>query len=67
MPSKLEAKELKYIHGHVVGQEPTDQREHFYMCEECGQAVDMRSLYQVLHHEESGHKPMSEAQLSETG
>ena len=40
--------------------------EDFYVCAACGQAVDMRSLFQVLHHEEECHKPLSEVELVET-
>jgi len=32
-----------------------EEHEHFYVCSECGQNVDMRDLGQVLHHEDSGH------------
>jgi RNA polymerase-binding transcription factor DksA len=36
----------------------SDEAEHYYVCEECGQAVDMRRLGDVLHHEEPGHYPL---------
>lgn len=32
--------------------------EHFYVCEACGQAVDMRKLGDVFHHEEPEHEPL---------
>lgn len=32
--------------------------EHFYICEACGQAVDMRRLGDVLHHEKADHDPL---------
>ena len=32
-----------------------DEAEHFYVCPECGSAVDMRRLGDVFHHEEPGH------------
>lgn len=35
-----------------------DEAKHFYVCEACGQAVDMRRLGGVLHHEEPGHDPL---------
>ena len=35
-----------------------DEAEHFYICDACGQAVDMRKLGDVLHHEEPGHDPL---------
>lgn len=44
------------ITGKRVGGEPDDEAEHFYICAECGQAVDMRDLGQVMHHEEPGHE-----------
>jgi hypothetical protein len=31
--------------------EPTDESEHFYVCDECGAWVDMRDLATVLDHE----------------
>lgn len=36
-----------------------DEAQHFYVCEECGQAVDKRRLGDVLHHEEPGHAPLA--------
>lgn len=36
-----------------------DEREHFYSCRACGQAVDKRDLGQVFHHEEAGHEPIT--------
>ena len=30
---------------------------HFYECEACGQAVDVRDLADVFHHEDAGHTP----------
>lgn len=41
------------------GGEPADEADHFYVCPQCGQAVDMRRLGDVLHHEEPGHEPLS--------
>lgn len=46
------------IRGERVGGEPAKESEHFYRCPACGQAVDMRDLGQVFHHEEPGHKPL---------
>ncbi len=42
----------------VAAIEPEDETGHFYVCAACGQAVDMRDLGQVFHHEEDGHKPL---------
>lgn len=36
-------------------QKDIDEYEHFYTCACCGQAVDMRNLDQVFHHEKDGH------------
>lgn len=38
--------------------EVADERDHFYVCQACGQAVDKRELGQVLHHEDPGHEPI---------
>jgi hypothetical protein len=43
------------IIGRRAGLEPANEADHFYVCAECGQAVDMRDLGAVLHHEEDGH------------
>lgn len=42
--------------GKRVGGEPADEAEHFFICESCGQAVDMRDLVEVFRHDEPGHK-----------
>jgi hypothetical protein len=41
-----------------VGGEPEHEVEHFYVCAACGQAVDMRRLGDVFHHEDDGHLPI---------
>jgi hypothetical protein len=46
------------IRGRRVGGEPTNETEHFFNCAKCGQAVDMRDLGQVFHHETDAHKPL---------
>jgi hypothetical protein len=48
------------IVGERVGGPPADEREHFYVCQEWGQAVDKRDLGQVLHHERSGHERLAD-------
>ena len=35
---------------------PVDERAHFYVCEECGQAIDKRHLGSVFHHEQPEHE-----------
>lgn len=42
----------------VAGPPITSEADHFYLCQACGQAVDMRLLWQVFHHEEPGHQPI---------
>ncbi|WP_152639877.1 hypothetical protein [Sphingobium bisphenolivorans] len=37
-----------------------DETQHFYVCADCGQAVDMRRLGDVLHHEDPGHERLPE-------
>lgn len=44
---------------------PNDESGYFYICEECGQAVDKRSAVQIFHHEELAHRPLTEAELTE--
>jgi hypothetical protein len=44
------------------GGEPADEAEHFYVCKACGQAVDMRRLGDVFHHEDDGHEPIAAVQ-----
>jgi non-homologous end joining protein Ku len=44
---------------------PKDESGYFYICEECGQAVDKRSVAQIFHHEELSHLPLTEAELTE--
>ena len=59
--------ELKHVRGHgVTRRRVKNEAEHFYVRERCRQAVDMRSLYQVLYHEDEEHEPMSESALSQT-
>ena len=33
-----------------------NEEECFYLCEDCGQAVDPREIYQVLWHEQEEHE-----------
>jgi hypothetical protein len=47
-----------FVGVRVAGPPVTSEAEHFYVCEACGQAVDMRDLGQVFHHEEPGHEPL---------
>ena len=48
----------KGIIGHREGGDPKNELDNFYTCKACGQAVDMRDLGQVCHHEDPGHEPI---------
>jgi hypothetical protein len=37
-----------------------NEADHFYVCTKCGQAVDMRDLGQVMHHEQAEHERLSD-------
>jgi hypothetical protein len=39
----------------ISGPPISSEADHFYECQHCGQAVDMRDLGQVFHHEEPIH------------
>lgn len=38
--------------------EPIAELEHYILCPECGQAVDVRASSEVFHHGEEGHRPL---------
>lgn len=42
--------------GRRVGGDPVDEAAHFFVCDTCGQAVDMRDLAEVVRHEMSDHE-----------
>lgn len=48
------------ILGTLLDHEPTCEADHFLLCPACGQAIDVRQLMQVLHHEEAGHERVRE-------
>jgi hypothetical protein len=54
----IAVKDAEGIEGKLIGPEPSDEREHYLRCPTCGQAVDMRKLGDIFHHEEPGHKPI---------
>lgn len=37
-----------------------DETQHFYVCADCGQAVDKRKLGNVFHHMGPGHERLPE-------
>lgn len=39
-----------------LGPDHDDESLHYMQCGECGQAMDLRKLGDVLHHETPGHK-----------
>ena len=45
---------------HRADGDPDNEREHFYQCKRCGQAVDMRDLGQVMYHEMPNHDRLPE-------
>ena len=57
-PLSLTAEVLDRFKG--IRGEPDDPVEddagQFYLCEDCGQAIDRRELYQVLWHEQEEHE-----------
>jgi hypothetical protein len=55
---ELDRETLNARPGTIEGAEPVDERKHFFICPKCGQAVDVRRLGDVLHHRETGHKPL---------
>jgi hypothetical protein len=48
------------IKGQRADNLPVGEEQHFYVCKACDQAVDMRDLGQVFHHEVPGHKKLPE-------
>src|SRR5690242_8576876 len=38
--------------------DPADEATYFFVCKTCGQAVDIRELDQIFHHQIPGHEPM---------
>jgi len=53
-----QGRRVKKAGGKWVDDPVADESEHFYVCAACGQAVDMRDLGQVLHHEMPDHQPL---------
>jgi hypothetical protein len=42
--------------GRLVGKQPDNEADHFFLCAACGQAVDMRDLAEVFRHEDDNHQ-----------
>jgi len=51
---------VKNIRGECISKVITQESENFYQCSHCGQFVDMRSLYEVLYHEQKEHTRLQE-------
>lgn len=48
--------DLSYpIQGRCLDGDASNELEHYVLCPECCQAVDLRDFDQVTHHEEPGH------------
>lgn len=43
-PGFFNREELNALHSERLAGEPEGEREHFYVCKACGQAVDKRRL-----------------------
>jgi hypothetical protein len=54
----VDREQLNALKSQRVGGEPGGEAEHFYICQACGEAVDMRRLGDVLHHQQPGHEPL---------
>jgi hypothetical protein len=46
------------IQGRRYAGDPGDERDNFYICPTCGQAVDARDLRQLTYHEQPEHEPL---------
>lgn len=46
------------MNGKRVGGEQQNEADHFYKCPARGQAMGMRDLGEVFHHELPGHEPL---------
>lgn len=56
---KKPAKPPPGIEVALGGAKPPDEADNFYICLDCGQAVDNRELSAVLYHQIPGHKPLN--------
>jgi len=54
----MEREKLNALKSQRVDGDPANEADHFYVCKQCGQAVDMRRLGDVFYHEEPGHEPL---------
>ncbi len=50
--------EINALPSRHIGEPPAGEAEHFFICGRCQQAVDMRRLGDVFHHEDEGHEPL---------
>lgn len=54
----MDRAELNGLSVTCLGPHPDYEAGHFFVCGICGQAVDMRRLGDVFHHEDEGHEPL---------
>ena len=54
---------VERILGAQIAAEP-QSAAHYFLCAKCGQAIDARSLTQILHHLTPEHRRLSEAELT---
>ena len=47
------------IRGRALDKPKGGSREHYEICPACGQAIDLRDLGEVFHHDIPGHKPLT--------
>ena len=52
--AKTTAMRATRVGGHV----PSGEDDPYYRCSKCGQLVDIRDLFALLHHEQRVHKPL---------
>ena len=60
--------EIRELVGQVLIAQDSDEplgSRHYFLCAKCGQAIDARSVAQVIHHLRPGHPRLSEAALTE--
>jgi hypothetical protein len=60
--------EIRELVGQVLIAQDSDEplgERHYFLCAKCGQAIDARSVAQVVHHLKPEHSRLSEATLTE--
>ena len=60
--------EIRELVGQVLTAQISNkplEADHYFLCGKCAQAIDARSLAQVVHHLAPEHQRLSEAELTE--